>query len=307
MEEPKIQRIGSSKRRIPQQISVPFLWEEKPGMPRTQWPLPPQPDLLMLLPPPPPPVVPCRPPPPPPPGNPAKFIVSIPFKWEEKPGTPIRSFARDPSLAPKNKNLPLPPAYYSQFFECFDSDHESSFDEDMDPDWLTELDRDASSSGPSLLANRLVPATAISSAVPYEASSSYSSSFPDDDDDDSSSDSYETGNTSPVGNSFLEQLFPLYAAKPNSPPPPVKTQPRSKGVAWSGERSVVFRRPQTLGDLIMLSRRRSYMQKAAGITKSSVSKEFEDPNGIGCFAFGSGKGGIARLLGGKTLLSLKFV
>uniref|UniRef100_A0ACD5TU11 Uncharacterized protein n=1 Tax=Avena sativa TaxID=4498 RepID=A0ACD5TU11_AVESA len=61
------------RERAKQQISVPFLWEVKPGAPKRDW-------------------VVCKPAPPvfsscP---SPLKLVVSVPFQWEEKPGKPLQ-------------------------------------------------------------------------------------------------------------------------------------------------------------------------------------------------------------------------
>ena len=62
------------RERVQQQISVPFLWEMKPGAPKRDW----------VIAKPVPAVSPCPSPPP------TKLIVSVPFQWEEKPGKPIQ-------------------------------------------------------------------------------------------------------------------------------------------------------------------------------------------------------------------------
>ncbi|KAL3645243.1 hypothetical protein CASFOL_010423 [Castilleja foliolosa] len=51
-----------------QPISIPFIWEEKPGKPKKDW----APTARQI--------------------KPVKLVVSVPFGWEEKPGTPLRSF-----------------------------------------------------------------------------------------------------------------------------------------------------------------------------------------------------------------------
>ncbi|XP_042452612.1 uncharacterized protein LOC122037235 [Zingiber officinale] len=55
-----------------QQISVPFLWEEKPGTPKQGWSSHAVPLVSSSLP------------------FPSKLVVSVPFDWEEKPGKPLR-------------------------------------------------------------------------------------------------------------------------------------------------------------------------------------------------------------------------
>ena len=62
------------RERVKQQISVPFLWEVKPGAPKRDW----------VIAKPVPAVSACPSP------APTKLVVSVPFQWEEKPGKPIQ-------------------------------------------------------------------------------------------------------------------------------------------------------------------------------------------------------------------------
>ncbi|KAL5219452.1 hypothetical protein ABZP36_020136 [Zizania latifolia] len=57
------------RERVKQQISVPFLWEVKPGAPKRDWAIS-KPELS------------CP--------SPANLVVSVPFQWEEKPGKPLQ-------------------------------------------------------------------------------------------------------------------------------------------------------------------------------------------------------------------------
>ena len=70
---------NSNKRKIRQPPSVPFLWEERPGIAKKDW----KPGVSSVTPTLPPPI-------------PSKFIPSDPFNWEEKPGTPLPSFSQPP-------------------------------------------------------------------------------------------------------------------------------------------------------------------------------------------------------------------
>lgn len=60
-------------KRVRQQISVPFIWESKPGTPKRDWIS--NPVSLISYPPPSP--------------SPSKLVVSVPFQWEEEPGKPL--------------------------------------------------------------------------------------------------------------------------------------------------------------------------------------------------------------------------
>ncbi|GAB4858719.1 hypothetical protein Ancab_010193 [Ancistrocladus abbreviatus] len=234
MEEKEAHKSGCRKR-IKQQIMVPFLWEEKPGMPNRDWKVK---------------AMPVTPAPPTP--TPAKFVVSAP-KRKEKPGTPLQCFQQGSSemtfqlQAAESKSFPRPPAYDPRYNNS-DRDGCSSFGDesggegtDDDGDWISELELErvssmdtghSFSSALSLLANGLLPTSTISSAIPFdliwiqendtdketenayqiedngghmEASSSPESS--------GSTSSYATGSTSLVGAAFLEHLFPLYSPR----------------------------------------------------------------------------------------------
>ncbi|XP_062216929.1 uncharacterized protein LOC133917019 [Phragmites australis] len=64
----------NSRERVKQQISVPFLWEVKPGAPKRDWVISnPVPSVFA-----------CPSP------TPTKLVVSVPFQWEEKPGKPLQ-------------------------------------------------------------------------------------------------------------------------------------------------------------------------------------------------------------------------
>ncbi|KQK23869.1 uncharacterized protein LOC100832590 [Brachypodium distachyon] len=60
------------RERVRQQISVPFLWEVKPGAPKRDWVISKPVSSVFSCP------------------SPAKLVVSVPFQWEEKPGKPLQ-------------------------------------------------------------------------------------------------------------------------------------------------------------------------------------------------------------------------
>ncbi|KAL6847532.1 hypothetical protein ACP4OV_022558 [Aristida adscensionis] len=69
------------RKRVEQQISVPFLWEVKPGAPKKDWVISkPVPSVFA-----------CP--------SPAKLVVSVPFQWEEKPGKPLQEASPFPVLS----------------------------------------------------------------------------------------------------------------------------------------------------------------------------------------------------------------
>lgn len=260
----------SNRHRIKQPASVPFIWEVRPGVPKKDW----KPNSSIS------PVDPIALPP-------VKLIASVPFKWEEMPGKPLPCF---PQAMPKEVPLlllPPPPSMlvdsqspartvYSQSY-CNNSDDEM-YDSYLDA-WGFEFDEESISSASSLAANRVIPTLAITNSVPVEENvlvestngllQAPGSPAYESDSSTSSYASYATGNTSLVGAPFLERLFPLLSPKvsflgkhgcekgTDSTPQPVP----SKHLDSENERSLVMKRPSTLGELILMSRRRSYNRK----------------------------------------------
>ncbi|KAL8148182.1 uncharacterized protein LOC141706185 [Apium graveolens] len=290
---------GSSRHRIKQPASVPFLWEVRPGLPKKDWK--PNPSIAKAdpidLP-------------------PVKFIASVPFKWEEMPGKPLPSF---PQAMPKPAPLlllPPPPSMlvdsqspartvYSQNY-CDNSD-DDMYDSYLDA-WGFEFDEESIRSAPSsLVDNRMIPTLAITNGVPEEENGLLDSrsgqlqapGSPAYESDSSTSSyaSYATGNTSLVGAPFLERLFPLLSPKASflgkhgchkgtdSTPQAVA----GKDLDFNRERSLVAKRPSTLGELILMSRRRSFHRKANLMREQDLSMEFMKTNVLGCCMVGSGK------------------
>lgn len=164
-----------------------------------------------------------------------------------------------------------------------------------DQDWLFHMDfqsfnfqADHDHSNSTLLANCIVSSSAISSAVPVDDDDpmemeTLSSDSDDDDSHSSSTSSYVTGSSSLVGASFLECLFPLLPPN-NSPflhnktsssstnPPTPNSSAAERILAFDAQsdrdghnnnNAVMVRRPPTLGELIMMSRRRSVIRRTA--------------------------------------------
>lgn len=91
---------------------------------------------------------------------------------------------------------------------------------------------------------------------------------------ENSTSSYATGTSRLVGASFLECLFPLL--------PPKSSFLEKAGYSENGSQTqskldrenncnVVVRRPPTLGELLMMSRRKSNRKKAVPMRKQSLS------------------------------------
>lgn len=281
---------GSNRQRIKQPASVPFLWEVRPGLPKKDWkpnPSNTQVDPVAL--------------------PPVKFIASVPFKWEEIPGKPLPSFPQAMPEAAPLLLLPPPPSqspartvYFQNYCDNSDDDMYDSY---LDA-WGFEFDEESISSAPSLVANRMIPTLAITNGVPEEEnvlmdSNSGQLQAPGSPayESDSSTSSYATGNTSLVGAPFLERLFPLLSPKvsflgKHGCDKGTDSTPRTvlgKDLNFESERSLVVKRPLTLGELILMSRRRSYHRKYDLIREQDLSMELMKKNVLGCCMVGSGK------------------
>ncbi|XP_022724980.1 uncharacterized protein LOC111281492 [Durio zibethinus] len=302
----------SNKRKIRQPPSVPFLWEVRPGIAKKDW-KPTASSVTTTLPPP----------------TPIKLIASVPFNWEEKPGTPLPSFSQppvEPAAVPPSAmlmTLPPPPVYSPAYFNGCNSNDDGSDGSDeqqvvfeMDLEAFGFETDDSFSSAPSLLANCLVASTAISTAVPVQKTyqtdnSSYLETPPSPaSDTESSTSSYATSTSSLVGASFLERLFPLLP--PNSGFLEKVRYHDQVSHAQSdfdcgNNNTVVIRRPPTLGELIMMSRRKSYQRKAVQIREKHLSMEFLKERAPGCCIFGTGIKLIEGLQLKKFQPRLKFL
>ncbi|CAK7337109.1 unnamed protein product [Dovyalis caffra] len=270
---------SSRKKNIRQQPSVPFLWEERPGVAKKDWKPGVSSVTSVQLP-------------------PLKLIASVPFDWEEKPGKPLSCFSPSPvspfTSSPANL-LALP--WHGMCSRGDDThkhevddigeenfgDEQVIFNSDLES-FSFETD-DSFSSASSLLANCLVSSEAISTAVPAQTTS------PTDDingqletassptsETDSSTSSYATGVSSLEGAAFLECLFPLYTPKSSflgkaSHPSkePFTPDLNSRDFDYEHNSSVMIRKPLTLGELIMMSRRRSCQRKAVQMRKQNPS------------------------------------
>lgn len=238
--------------------SVPFRWEETPGKPlpssSTDTPQLPHPPLETAATPLPPPVP-----------VPVKLVTSVPFVWEETPGQPYPCFVDTNPPEPLDQPLPPPPMY---------GEVETS------SDTYDDASSDSFSSVPSLLAaNRSVSISGALEVGEFDDSlNRETSSMPTSpayESDDSTS-SYMTGASSLVGASFLEKLFPRLLPQEKveaADSDDVPLHEEVKLTTASDNMSIGFpvRTPQTLGELIMMSRRRSYMRRAVEMRKQNLS------------------------------------
>lgn len=84
------------RERAKQQISVPFLWEVKPGAPKRDWVISkPAPPVFSSCP------------------SPLKHVVSVPFQWEEKPGKPLQLQDASPLHVPSDHHAGFSASPYS--------------------------------------------------------------------------------------------------------------------------------------------------------------------------------------------------
>lgn len=279
MAENKVSESCNSRRER-QPISVPFVWEERPGVAKKDWKPADKPANMIKK------FVP-----------PVKLVASIPFEWEEKPGTPLPSFPL-PQENIFGSGSPARRGGQGDGGDYWtgaggggneDSGHQYKKGGILAPEleaFSYESDDDSFSSAPSLLANGLISTWEISSAVPVEETimkdinSSRLKSPPSPASEADSTSSYATGTTSLVGTAFLEQLFPLLLPESNSSEQQVSGLEKGSaqnqeiydtGLDSESNSSMIIRKPLlTLGELIMMSRRRSYQRKANHMQKESI-------------------------------------
>ncbi|XP_042479303.1 uncharacterized protein LOC122060172 [Macadamia integrifolia] len=274
----------SYQKQVRQQGSVPFLWEEKPGTPKKEWKNSHSQAIVVStsLP-------------------PAKLVVSVPFKWEEKPGKPLPCFSQP---KPDSPFLTLSPFKLTGFpyLSIFSSSTSSSSttchkltnvfqrgnagDEDEEGEEEGEMfEFDFDSLGFDTDESIAVPVQ----QSPVKGSNEIPSSPMSETDSDASS--YATGRSSLVGASFLECLFPLISTdcdlevgcheKNNHP------EQQTKESGGESNCNLLVRRPPTLGELILMSRKRSYNWNATQTRKESLALGFMKKKAFGCCFFGT--------------------
>ncbi|CAL0320452.1 unnamed protein product [Lupinus luteus] len=271
------------KKHVREAPSVPFLWEVKPGIPKKDWKpeAKVEPSVTHF------------------PKAPLKLTDSVPFVWEEKPGTPLPNY--------HFSNVYVPPKPHAMLIHVASSSGNSvAFN-------YSSSDESHSINSTMGLENCLVPSAKVSSAIPLHGNSfcNYSCDqlqtplSPTSSETDSSRSSYATGMTSPVGVSFLESLFPLYTPK-------TKWDVHSEKVVSSITQELnhednntcdMVRRPPTLEELIMMSRRRSNRRKA--FQKWDPPKKMKINQAFGCCSFVTNSNMIEGLLKRKYFPRLK--
>ncbi|KAK7343629.1 hypothetical protein VNO77_12527 [Canavalia gladiata] len=316
------------KKHIREPPSIPFIWELKPGIPKKDW----KPVVSSVD---------------PFPKTPLKLIASVPFVWEEKPGKPLPNFSHvspDP-VPPKPEKILIHVASSSGYsFACnygHDDKHKGSSSDsvhhngsyNIDNESISSLELEAFSfdadesfsSVPSLLANCLVSSAQISTAIPLQQKYSLcehsceqleTPSSPASSETESSISGYVTSRSSPIGATFLECLFPLYPPKSGFLERDDEhiemmssSIPQLQGKDFDHEdySNNMVRKPPTLGELIMMSRRRSYRRKAIQMKKWDPPKKITTKQTFGCFSVVTSNNMMEGLLKGKYLPRLKLV
>ncbi|XP_068651315.1 uncharacterized protein [Aristolochia californica] len=294
MEETPVS-LSLQRPHLRQPISVPFLWEEKPGKPKKDWK--PEASLVLSVP------------------IPVKLIASVPFKWEEKPGIPRSNFLQNPLVSSNLYLSPPPPKIisFSSSSSCssnpFDDSSLSTADSELsikfqkqssllvsedeteeydysednsDDDDTQEFDLETFSfhsddtfhSAPSLLANQLTTTQMMSSAIPVPSSGLQENNQDAIQAPNSSLSAISDGESTLLGDGItkdlvLEFLFPLFSPRSGfldrvAAMPTMLTRENDD---WS----LMGRKGPTLGELIMLSRMLSHGRKVIPIKKQKHS------------------------------------
>ncbi|XP_058739846.1 uncharacterized protein LOC131612041 [Vicia villosa] len=255
------------KKHIREPPSVPFIWETKPGIPIKDWK--PMVSSVSQL-----------------PKTPLKQIASVPFVWEEKPGTPLPSFSH------VDKHEGITSLEFEAF--SFDADECLKFSTDIIPMQQSSFSKNTC----DLLCTPSCPVSPASSET------------------DGSLSSYATGVSSLTGSAFLECLFPLF-------PPKSGFLEKNVGYAEKGSSSLVelkgkgfededfmcdvSSKQPTLGELIMMSRRRSCRRKATQMNKWDPPKKITRKQAFGCFSIVTSSSMFEGLLKRKYYPRLKLV
>ncbi|KAI3939866.1 hypothetical protein MKW98_029642 [Papaver atlanticum] len=225
-----------------QKVSIPFLWEEKPGTPKKGWKRENVPATAGV--------------------PPLKLITSVPFEWEEEPGKPLACFASSPMIGEEpveplacvtpppppqlaSPHLPLPPgkligfpsplmhasmsspvtirSKLSNVFRRRGS-YRGNDGSEYDDEEESGDEQEMFISSPSLIPNGLISTVPNFNPFPVDQAkvNAYSTSTEEDSEEldentstvsetESDLSSYATESTSLIGDSFLDSLFPVYS------------------------------------------------------------------------------------------------
>ncbi|XP_026407094.1 uncharacterized protein LOC113302401 [Papaver somniferum] len=306
-----------------QKVSIPFLWEEKPGTPKKGWKRENVPATAGV--------------------PPLKLITSVPFEWEEKPGKPFACFAQSlpageepleqlecitpPPQQLASPHLPLPPgkligfpsplmhtsmsspvtirSKLSNVFRrrgSYRGDNHSEYEDEEESGDEQEM----FISSPSLIPNGLMSTVPNFNPFPVDQAKVNANSTSTEEDSEeldentstvseteSDLSSYATESTSLIGDSFLDSLFPVYS-QDSGVLDKVGQHEKKSCVTFSDQKiiigfqsksdnSIVARRTLTLQQLIEMSRKLSCRRKEVQMSKRDIPMEFMKRSLFGCF------------------------
>ncbi|CAL9101212.1 unnamed protein product [Musa acuminata var. zebrina] len=259
-EESEESSASRPRQREKQQITVPYLWEEKPGVPKRV------------------PVISSSPP--------TRLVVSVPFEWEEKPGKPIQIPPTVPDLLTAGDLNGLDPRPAS-------SCHLNPFvDEKSGPlnPFVDETEGGAMDSyleafsfkmddkaDPSF-ADVTAAWESFSENGSYRNEDWHSVSGTDGHSSSSSSEAAEVG----TDTSVIQFLFPMPSGEDEAPS---AVAARRGPNHCSSEHAGMARRGLTLGELILLSRKLSCRRKQNEGRKREHPKDYLKKRVLTCFPF----------------------
>ncbi|XP_026657818.2 uncharacterized protein LOC103700128 [Phoenix dactylifera] len=273
------------RQRDQQQISVPFLWEERPGTPKKEWIS--RPVTVISVP------------------SPARLVVSVPFEWEEKPGTPLQLSQPSPDSSPLRAlpGLAGTPSSAHLLNPSIDEE-EGVLATSAFKVLASEMNDDESGLAPSTFPSHHVKTCeSFADVNDSQGGSTENSSdrqenwYSVSETDCNSSSNSSATHTASFDASAAEFLFPLsfpdagflnMVRGRERALIPAAACPELQPTAYSHNRSVRPRRTLTLGELILLSRKLSYKMKPVDVEKRSNLKVFIKKSLLTCFPFSTG-------------------
>ncbi|KAJ8506422.1 hypothetical protein OPV22_007308 [Ensete ventricosum] len=250
MAEERESSASHPRQREKQQITVPYLWEEKPGVPKRV------------------PVISSSSPP-------TRLVVSVPFEWEEKPGKPIQIPTTVPdSLTAGDLNALDPlPASSCHLNPFVDETEGGAMDSCLEAFSFTMDDK-----GNQSFADVTAAWESFSENGSYWNEDWHSASGTDGHSSSGSSAAAEVG----ADTSVIQFLFPQPSGEDEAP----STVAARRGPNHcSSEHVAMARRTLTLGELMLLSRKLSCRRKQNEGKKRDHPKEYLKKRVLTCFPF----------------------